>query len=234
MEEDLRIWSAVRTRLEAAPVRRDEPTIPEVQQQDVSFLGPHAIAIFVSAIEMGVIIACFMRFVGRSDKEKTRIKALIYFLTFVAVCVRFFILFSFLDTLTPSNFLSHLRRVHHLPSRPWARTDEQAADGGYVRDMVEDLGGGLWQLGKSNPFFCVSLSEMNDAGVVLSDKPTWSRDAFLIMISLTYFLCLLMDSRRLQYLRGLRRFIHRWCALQSWLLSHLPLTDSFALAVMLA
>jgi hypothetical protein len=31
---------------------------------------------------------------------------------------------------------------------PCARTNEQAADGGYVRDMVEDLGGGLWQLGK--------------------------------------------------------------------------------------
>jgi hypothetical protein len=47
--------------------------------------------------------------------------------------------------------------------------------------MVEDLGGGLWQLGKSKPFFfCFSLSEMNDAGAFPSDKPTSSHDAFLI------------------------------------------------------
>ena len=100
MGEDLRIGSAFRVRREAATMRRDEPTIPEVQDQDVSFLGPHAIAIFVSAIEMGIIIACFTRFVARSDKEKTRIKALIYFLTFVATCVRFSysVFFGYLDT----------------------------------------------------------------------------------------------------------------------------------------
>jgi sulfite reductase beta subunit-like hemoprotein len=152
MEEDLFILSVLRG---AASVglglgtteRRGEPNIPEVQQQGVSFLGPHAIAMFVSAMEMGVIIACFARFIARSDKEKTRIKALVYFLTFVAACVRLSCTVVF-DVLTPSNF-SHNPSCHvHTPFRPWARTNEQAADGSYVRGMVEDLRGGFWQLGK--------------------------------------------------------------------------------------
>ena len=92
--EDLPL-SALRRRFVAVglgnlPMRRDNSTtIPEVDALGVAFLGPHALATFISAIEMGVIIACFARFLARSEKEKTRIKVLVYFLTCVAMCVRF-------------------------------------------------------------------------------------------------------------------------------------------------
>jgi hypothetical protein len=81
---------AVGLGLGSLSVRQDEATtIPEVDVLGVAFLGPHALTMFIGAIEMGIIIACFARFLARSEEEKTRIKVLVYFLTFVAMCVEF-------------------------------------------------------------------------------------------------------------------------------------------------
>jgi hypothetical protein len=83
-----RRFVAVGLGLGSLSVGQDEATtIPEIEVLGVAFLGPHALATFISAIEMGIIIACFARFLARSDEEKTRIKVLVYFLTFVAMCV---------------------------------------------------------------------------------------------------------------------------------------------------
>ena len=51
--------------------------IPEVEDLSVAFLGPHALVTFISAIEMGIIIACFAHFLALSE-EKTRIKVLVH------------------------------------------------------------------------------------------------------------------------------------------------------------
>ncbi|KAH9978521.1 hypothetical protein BJV74DRAFT_136552 [Russula compacta] len=66
--------------------RNDEPsTLPPVQSQGVAFLGPNALAAFISAIELGFVIACFSRFLARSEKERASIKVLVYFVTCVAI-----------------------------------------------------------------------------------------------------------------------------------------------------
>ena len=81
---------AVGLELGSLPMHQDDSTtIPDVGDLGVAFLGPQALATFISAIEMGIIIACFARFLARSEKEKMRIKVLVYFLTCVAVCVMF-------------------------------------------------------------------------------------------------------------------------------------------------
>jgi F0F1-type ATP synthase membrane subunit c/vacuolar-type H+-ATPase subunit K len=95
--EDLPI-SALRIRLGSVvglghgslPVRRDDSTIPSTEELGSAYLGPHALAMFVSAIEMGIIVSCFARFLARSERERTRIKVLVYFLTCMATCVMFF------------------------------------------------------------------------------------------------------------------------------------------------
>lgn len=53
----------------------------------MAFLGPNALAAFISAIELGFVIACFSRFLARSEKERASIKVLVYFVTCVAMCV---------------------------------------------------------------------------------------------------------------------------------------------------
>jgi len=90
--EDL-LTSALRVRLEAAdgfglgslPARRDYSTVPDANSLGTAYLAPHAIAIFISALEMGIIVTCFTRFLVRSEKERTGIRFLVYFLTCVAV-----------------------------------------------------------------------------------------------------------------------------------------------------
>ena len=83
------LFVAVRLGLGSLSVRQDEATmIPKVEDLGVTFLGPHALAMFISAIEMGIIIACFACFLACSE-EKTCIKVLVYFLTFMAMCVEF-------------------------------------------------------------------------------------------------------------------------------------------------
>ena len=92
------LTSALRVRLEAAvgfglgslPVRRDSSTVPDAESLGTAYLAPHAIAIFISALEMGIIVTCFMRFLVRSERERTGIRFLVYFLTCVAVYVSFF------------------------------------------------------------------------------------------------------------------------------------------------
>jgi hypothetical protein len=85
-----RRFVAVGLGLGSLSVRQDiATTIPDVGDLGVSFLGPHALAMFISGIETGIIFACFARFLARSEKEKTSIKVLVYSLTCVAMCVRF-------------------------------------------------------------------------------------------------------------------------------------------------
>jgi len=54
------------------------------QSLDIKFLGAKALSVFISAIEMGVIIVLFARFFIRK-RERLAIQFLIYFVTFVAL-----------------------------------------------------------------------------------------------------------------------------------------------------
>ncbi|KAI9462525.1 hypothetical protein F5148DRAFT_220281 [Russula earlei] len=72
----------------AAVGSRDDgaaPNVPQGKDLGVAFLGPNSLALFISAIEMGVIVACFARFLARSEKERMAIRLLVYFVTCVAV-----------------------------------------------------------------------------------------------------------------------------------------------------
>jgi len=60
------------------------PKLPQIELLGAAFLGPYALATFIGALEMGVVITCFMRFLARSEKERMPIKLLVYFVTFVA------------------------------------------------------------------------------------------------------------------------------------------------------
>ncbi|KAH9970359.1 hypothetical protein BGW80DRAFT_1330006 [Lactifluus volemus] len=61
------------------------PNLPSIEVLGVDFLGPTALATLISAVEMGIVIACFMRFLARSHKEPLHIKLLVFFLTFVSL-----------------------------------------------------------------------------------------------------------------------------------------------------
>jgi hypothetical protein len=54
----------------------------------IRFLGPNALSVFLSALETGVIIVLFARFFTRR-RERLAIQLLVYFVTFVALCVAF-------------------------------------------------------------------------------------------------------------------------------------------------
>jgi hypothetical protein len=58
------------------------------QSQGMEFLGPKALSMFISAIETGVIIVLFSRFFVRK-RERLVIQFLVYFVTFMALCVAF-------------------------------------------------------------------------------------------------------------------------------------------------
>jgi hypothetical protein len=59
-----------------------------LQSLGMEFLGPRALSLFISAIETGVIIVLFARFFARKG-ERLVIQLLVYFVTFVALCVAF-------------------------------------------------------------------------------------------------------------------------------------------------
>jgi hypothetical protein len=54
----------------------------------VEFLGPNALSVFISAIETGMIIVLFARFLVRR-RERLAIRLLVYFVTFAALYVAF-------------------------------------------------------------------------------------------------------------------------------------------------
>ncbi|KAI0255276.1 hypothetical protein BJV78DRAFT_755619 [Lactifluus subvellereus] len=60
------------------------PALPDTEGLGIAFLGPNALAALISAVEMGIVIAFFVRFLARSERERSSIKFLVYFLTFVA------------------------------------------------------------------------------------------------------------------------------------------------------
>jgi hypothetical protein len=70
--------------------RSSAPALPSDEKLDIAFLGPNALAALISAVEMGIVIVCFMRFLARSGRERLHIKLMVYFLTFVALCVASF------------------------------------------------------------------------------------------------------------------------------------------------
>jgi hypothetical protein len=78
---------SVRATTESRDTRSSSPTLPDIKELGIDFLGPNALATLFSVAEMGIVIICFMRFLARSKREKPRIKFLVYFLTFVALCV---------------------------------------------------------------------------------------------------------------------------------------------------
>ena len=59
-----------------------DAVLPGIESLGYNFLAPYALALFISAIETGVIVVCFTRFLARrADVEATPIKLLVYFLT---------------------------------------------------------------------------------------------------------------------------------------------------------
>ncbi len=54
------------------------------QSQGVEFLGPRALSLFISAIETGIIIVLFARFLYRRS-DRLAIQLLVYFVTFAAL-----------------------------------------------------------------------------------------------------------------------------------------------------
>ncbi|KAH9037584.1 hypothetical protein EDB84DRAFT_1655336 [Lactarius hengduanensis] len=62
------------------------PVLPKTKVLGYDFLAPYSLSLFISALEMGVIIVCFVRFMTRrAEAESSSIKLLVYFLTFVSL-----------------------------------------------------------------------------------------------------------------------------------------------------
>lgn len=58
------------------------PKLPSIEVLGFDFLAPYSLALFISALEMGVIVVCFARFMARrADAESYPIKLLVYFVT---------------------------------------------------------------------------------------------------------------------------------------------------------
>ena len=115
------------------------------QSLNVKYLGPKAVCVFVSAIETGMIILLFARFVARR-REKWAIQSLVYFVTFVALYVGFPLeaLCYLHPQKSPSSdiFLILAPLISHFVDR------EQVSDGRDLRGMVANIGAGFRQLGK--------------------------------------------------------------------------------------
>ena len=56
------------------------------QSLNVEFLGPKAVSVFIGAIETGMIIVLFSRFIVRR-RERLAIQLLVYFVTFMSMYV---------------------------------------------------------------------------------------------------------------------------------------------------
>ena len=60
----------------------NDAVLPSIEELGCNFLAPYALTLFISALETGVIVVCFTRFLARrADTENTPIKLLVYFLT---------------------------------------------------------------------------------------------------------------------------------------------------------
>jgi hypothetical protein len=60
----------------------NEAVLPSIETLGSDFLAPYALSLFISALETGIIIVCFARFLARrADSESAPIKLLVYFLT---------------------------------------------------------------------------------------------------------------------------------------------------------
>jgi hypothetical protein len=62
----------------------NEVVLPDIEDLGSGFLAPYALSLFISAIETGVILVCFARFLnrrGQADTESIPIKLVVYFLT---------------------------------------------------------------------------------------------------------------------------------------------------------
>jgi hypothetical protein len=60
------------------------------QSLNVEYLGAKALSVFISAIETGMIIVLFARFLVRR-RERLAIQILVYFVTFMALYVAYYI-----------------------------------------------------------------------------------------------------------------------------------------------
>ncbi|KAH8991536.1 hypothetical protein EDB92DRAFT_1993605 [Lactarius akahatsu] len=62
------------------------PVLPKIEVLGYDFLAPYSLCLFISALEMGVIVVCFARFMAhRAEAESSPIKLLVYYLTFVSL-----------------------------------------------------------------------------------------------------------------------------------------------------
>ncbi|KAH9057555.1 hypothetical protein EDB87DRAFT_1022840 [Lactarius vividus] len=62
------------------------PVLPQIEVLGYDFLAPYSLCLFISALEMGVIVVCFARFIAhRAEAESSPIKLLVYFVTFVSL-----------------------------------------------------------------------------------------------------------------------------------------------------
>jgi hypothetical protein len=158
------------------------PNLPSIEVLGVDFLGPTALATLISAVEMGIVIACFMRFLARSDKEPLHIKLLVFFLTFVSLCVSSSFRLSSLS----------LSLCSYTPGRP-TRFQTIATSAAWWKIFVQDFGNWV------RFFFLVNNFR--------SSSPLTSLLLFFFFLHIP-----LVTSRQLQYLPGHRKFILLWCA----------------------
>lgn len=56
--------------------------LPGIEELGCNFLGPYALSLFISALETGAIVVCFVHFLARhADTELTPIKLFVCFFT---------------------------------------------------------------------------------------------------------------------------------------------------------
>lgn len=62
--------------------KTNEAVLPSTETLGFNFLAPYSLALFFSALETGVIVVCFARFLARRAKaESSTIKFFVYFVT---------------------------------------------------------------------------------------------------------------------------------------------------------
>ena len=64
----------------------NEAVLPSIETLGFNFLAPYSLCLFISALEMGIIVMCFARFLARhAGAESSPMKLFVYFLTCISL-----------------------------------------------------------------------------------------------------------------------------------------------------
>ena len=104
------------------------------QTLDVEFLGSKALSVFIGAIETGMIIVLFSRFIVRR-RERLAIQLLVYLVTFVALYVAFEHVIYYIASLNSDKFFfqwnsshTHALIYHLLLDFKWERPSRHGGE----------------------------------------------------------------------------------------------------------